>query len=79
MRYYKAMMEAINKGQSRPDSVPTPRPDCDDKGDTPGDPSKHYWIPKAATVRDLTSWLAEHQGDPCLRVSVRSLSVPVVA
>ena len=61
------MLEEINKGPSDP--VPAPQPDLDD-GDTPSDPSERYYLPKAATVRDLTGWLAENQGDPALRVSV---------
>ena len=66
-RFYTAMLEEINKGA--PDPVTAPEPDLED-GDTPSDPGERYRIPKAATVRDLTGWLAENQGDPALRVSV---------
>jgi hypothetical protein len=66
------MMEEINKGQKPHVPVPTPQPGLEDEGDTPDGPSEHYWIPKAVTVRDLTSWLVTNQGDPALRVSVCS-------
>ena len=61
------MLEEINKGP--PDPITAPQPDLED-GETPGDPGERYYIPNAATARDLTSWLAENQGDPALCVSV---------
>ena len=63
------MLEEINKEQNPPTSVPESQP-CLDNGDTPSRSSEQYWIPKAATVKDLTSWLVENWGDPALHVSV---------
>jgi hypothetical protein len=62
------MLEEINKGP--PDPIPALQPDLN-YGDTPSDPSECYYLPKVVTVRDLTGWLAENQGDPALHVSVR--------
>ena len=72
--FYKAMLDEINKDQNPPLPVPAPQPVLED-GDTPGNLTEHYWIPKAATVRNLTSWLAENEEDPALRVSVQPSSV----
>ena len=69
-RFYCAMLEEINKEQNPPASVPESQPRLNN-GDTPSHSSERYWIPKAATVKDLTSWLVENRGDPALRVSVR--------
>ena len=72
--FYKTMRDELIKGQNTPVPLPAPQPVREEE-DTPGDPSQRYWIPKAATVRDLTSWLAKNRGDPALRVSVHPLPV----
>ena len=72
--FYKVMLDEINKDQNPLLPIPAPWPVLED-GDMPGDLTEHYWIPKVATVRNLTSWLAKNLEDPALRVSVQSLSV----
>jgi hypothetical protein len=73
-RFYVAMLELINKNQNLPVPVPAQQPLLE-YGDMPSSSSECYWIPKAAMVKDLTSWLVQNQGDPALHVSGCSLSV----